>query len=112
MIAQRRAQAPRRFSKKRALSEVMRVKIWGAAKALVVAVTSCVSTIPATAHKEPQSTAQTVAAMNDGRAEIDAHVAEWLKASAVPSVAVAYIQDRKVALDGGLWRAESGSRGD
>jgi CubicO group peptidase (beta-lactamase class C family) len=53
--------------------------------------------IPATAHKEAQSTAQTAPATKDGRAEIDAHVAEWLKESDVPSVAVAYIQDRKVA---------------
>ncbi|MGA8028618.1 MAG: serine hydrolase domain-containing protein [Bryobacteraceae bacterium] len=74
----------------------MRVKIRGAAKALVVAVTSCISMIPATAHKEAQPTAQAVAATKDGRAEIDAHVAEWLKESDVPSVAVAYIQDRKV----------------
>jgi len=75
----------------------MKVKIWGGAKALAVAVTSCVSMIPATAHKDAQSAAQTVAATKDGRAEIDAHVAEWLKESDVPSVAVAYIQDRKVA---------------
>ena len=33
----------------------------------------------------------------DGRAEIDAHAAEWLKESDVPSVAVAWIEDRKVA---------------
>jgi CubicO group peptidase (beta-lactamase class C family) len=52
--------------------------------------------IPATAHQKAQSTAQTVAATKDGRPEIDAHVAEWLKESDVPSVAVAYIQDRKV----------------
>jgi hypothetical protein len=84
-------------AKKEALSEVMRVKIWGAAKALVIAVTSCVSMIPAAAQKGAHSTAQTVAATKDGRAEIDAHVAEWLKESDVPSIAVAYIQDRKVA---------------
>jgi CubicO group peptidase (beta-lactamase class C family) len=53
--------------------------------------------IPATAHREAQPTAQTAPATKDGRAEIDAHVAEWLKESDVPSVAVAYIQDRKVA---------------
>jgi CubicO group peptidase (beta-lactamase class C family) len=35
--------------------------------------------------------------MEDGRAEIDAHLPEWLKESDVPSVAVAYIRDRKVA---------------
>ncbi|HEX4230208.1 MAG TPA: serine hydrolase domain-containing protein [Bryobacteraceae bacterium] len=75
----------------------MRVKIRGAAKALVATVTVCVNMIPATAHKEAQSTAQAAAATKDGRAEIDAHVAEWLKESDVPSVAVAYIQDRKVA---------------
>jgi CubicO group peptidase (beta-lactamase class C family) len=80
-----------------ALSDVMRVKLSGAAKALVAAVTLCVSIISATAHKELQSTAQTAAATRDGRAEIDAHMAEWLKESDVPSVAVAYIQDRQVA---------------
>ena len=80
----------------------MRVKIRRAAKALLVAVTSCVSMIPATAPEETQSTAQTVAAAkaSAGRREIDAHVAEWLKESDVPSVAVAYIQDRKVAWTG------------
>lgn len=83
--------------RKIAVSDVMRVKIRRAAKALVVAVTLCVSMIPAAVHKEAQSTGQTVPATNDGRAEIDAHVAEWLKDSDVPSVAVAYIQDRKVA---------------
>jgi hypothetical protein len=41
-------------------------------------------------HKE-QSAARTVAAKKDGRAEIDAHAAEWLKESDVPSVAVAYL---------------------
>jgi len=75
----------------------VRVKIRGATKALVVAVASCVSIIPATAHKRGQSAAQTASATKDGRAELDAHVAEWLKESDVPSVAVAYIQDRKVA---------------
>jgi CubicO group peptidase (beta-lactamase class C family) len=33
----------------------------------------------------------------DARAQIDAHVAEWLKESDVPSVAVAYIKEGKVA---------------
>src|ERR1700691_5249418 len=33
----------------------------------------------------------------DGRAEIDAHAAEWLKESDVPSVAVAFIKDRRLA---------------
>ncbi|MBV9759229.1 MAG: beta-lactamase family protein [Acidobacteriaceae bacterium] len=76
----------------------MKVKIRGAAKVLMVAVTSSVSMIPATAHKqEAQSAARTVSSMKDGRAEIDAHIKEWLKESDVPSVALAYIQGRKVA---------------
>lgn len=75
----------------------MRVKIRRDAKMLVVAVASCVSMIPAAAHKDAQSSAQIASAKKDGRAEIDAHVAEWLKENDVPSVAVAYIQDRKVA---------------
>ena len=53
--------------------------------------------IPAAGQEKAQSTARTVAAKRDGRAEIDAHAAEWLKESDVPSVAVAYIEDRKVA---------------
>jgi CubicO group peptidase (beta-lactamase class C family) len=53
--------------------------------------------ITATAHKEAQSSAQTVEATKTSRAEIDAHVAEWLNESDVPSVAVAYIKDRRVA---------------
>ena len=75
----------------------MRLKDWRAAKALIIAVTSCVSMIPATAQKNAQSATPTVAATKDGRAEIDAHVSEWLRESDVPSVAVAYIHDRKVA---------------
>ena len=38
-----------------------------------------------------------VRAPADARAQIDAHVAEWLKQSDVPSVAVAYNKDGKVA---------------
>ena len=75
----------------------MRAKIRRDAKMLVVAVVSCVSMIPAAAHKDAQSSAQIASAKKDGRAEIDARVAEWLKENDVPSVAVAYIQDRKVA---------------
>jgi len=33
----------------------------------------------------------------DGRAEIDARAAEWLKVSNVPSLAVTYIENGKVA---------------
>ena len=57
----------------------MKVKVGAAAKALAIAVTSCVTMIPATAHKQAESTAQTAAAMRDGRAEIDAHVATCLR---------------------------------
>src|SRR5580658_2505836 len=67
-MAQRRAPATH-ASKKWALSEVMRVKVWGTAKTLVAASTLCVSMIPGTAHTEVQPTAQTAAATKDGRAE-------------------------------------------
>jgi CubicO group peptidase (beta-lactamase class C family) len=88
---------PRRFSKKSALNEIMKARKWLAAKALVVAVTSCLSMIPAMAHRKAQSTARSVPTLEGGRAEFNAHVSEWLKESDVPSVAVAYIRDRKVA---------------
>jgi len=58
---------------------------------------ACVSLIPAAGQEKAQSTGRTVATKNVGRAEIDAHAAEWLKESDVPSVAVAYIEDRRVA---------------
>ena len=76
---------------------MMRPQTWGARKALVVAVMGCVSMIPAAGQGEAQSTARTAAAKKDGRAEIDAHAAEWLEESDVPSVAVAYIENRRVA---------------
>src|ERR1700683_3772636 len=57
----------------------------------------CVTMIPAGGQEKAQSTDRTGAAKKDGRAEIDAHAAEWLKESDVPSVAVAYIEDGKVA---------------
>jgi CubicO group peptidase (beta-lactamase class C family) len=73
-------------------------KTWTLWKALAVAVMICISMLPAMAQEKAPSTAQTViVAAKDGRADIDAHVAEWLKASDVPSVAVAYIENRKVA---------------
>ncbi len=75
----------------------MRLKAWGTRTALVVAVMGCVGTNLAARQPKEQSTARTVAAKKDGRAEIAAHAAEWLKQSDVPSVAVAYIEDRKVA---------------
>ena len=75
----------------------MRLNACGARKVLVVAVMGYMgATLAAGQHKE-QSTAPAVAAKQNGRAEIDAHAAEWLKESDVPSVAVAYIKDRKVA---------------
>ena len=75
----------------------MRLNDWGARKALVVFVLACMSTILAAGQHKEQSTSRTVAAKNGGRAEIVAHAAEWLKESDVPSVAVAYIEDGKVA---------------
>src|SRR6202050_774333 len=75
----------------------MRLETWRARRALVVAVMGCLSMIPAAGRYNEQSTERTVAAKKDGRAEIDAHAAEWLKESDVPSVAVAYIEDGKVA---------------
>jgi CubicO group peptidase (beta-lactamase class C family) len=47
-------------------------------------------------QEKAQSSPPTVAAENDGRAEIDAHATEWLKESDVPSLAVAYIEDQRV----------------
>jgi CubicO group peptidase (beta-lactamase class C family) len=73
---------------------MMRLATWGARKALIVAVMGCISVIPAVEQEKADST---VAAMKDGRAEIAAHAAEWLRVSDVPSVAVAYIAGRKVA---------------
>ena len=75
----------------------MRPETWGAGKALVVAVMGCVSMIPAAGQEKAQSTVRTVAAKRNARAEIDAHAAEWLKQSDVPGVAVAYIENRRVA---------------
>jgi CubicO group peptidase (beta-lactamase class C family) len=75
----------------------MRLETLGAAKVLVVAVVGWVSLIPSVEPQAAQSPARTLAAKKDGHAEIDAHAAEWLKQSDVPSVAVAYIEDRKVA---------------
>src|SRR5580658_6828999 len=79
------------------MGRVMRLETWGAGKVLVVAVVGWVTMIPAAGQQKAQSAARTLAAKKDGRAEIDAHAAEWLKESDVPSVAVAYIEDRKVA---------------
>jgi|HubBroStandDraft_5_1064220.scaffolds.fasta_scaffold00644_20 CubicO group peptidase (beta-lactamase class C family) len=76
---------------------MMRLETWRARKASVVAVMGCLSMIPAAKQEKAQSTARTVAAKKDGRAAVDAHAAEWLKESDVPSAAVAYIEDRKVA---------------
>src|ERR1700683_1690337 len=79
------------------MGEMIRLETWAARKALVVAVLGCVSMIPAAEQEKAQSTAGAVAPRKDGRAEIDAHAAEWLKESDVPSVAVAYIENRRVA---------------
>jgi len=76
---------------------MMRPNAWVARKAFVVVVMACMSTILAARQHKEQSTSRTVAAKKGGRAEIDAHAAEWLKESDVPSVAVAYIENGKVA---------------
>jgi CubicO group peptidase (beta-lactamase class C family) len=76
---------------------MMRPNACGARKVLVLAVMGCMGANLATGQHIEQSTASTVAAREDGRAEIVAHAAEWLKESDVPSVAVAYIKDGKVS---------------
>lgn len=68
---------------------------WGAAKALVVVVIACISMMPDRAQ-EAQSSSRTVDAKKR-RSEIDSHAAAWLKESDVPSLAVAYIENGKIA---------------
>jgi CubicO group peptidase (beta-lactamase class C family) len=75
----------------------VRAKAWGAGEALVVVVVACVSVIPAETQEKAHSTTPTIATKKAGLADIDAHAAEWLKESDVPSLAVAYIENRKVA---------------
>ena len=75
----------------------MRLNACGARKVLVMAAMGFLGTALAAGQRTEQSTASTVAAKEDGRAEIVAHAAEWLKESDVPSAAVAYIKDGKVA---------------
>ncbi len=85
-----------------------------AVKALTVALVTCISVNSAAGQEKAQSAAQTGAttvtaktaeAKKDGRADVDAHAAEWLKQSDVPSVAVAYVEDRTVA-----WTAAYGEQ--
>ena len=66
-------------------------------KALVLGVVGCLGVMGAARQANPQATAVGIAAPADARAQIDAQVAEWLKESDVPSVAVAYVKDGKVA---------------
>ena len=73
------------------------MRTWGARNRLVIVVMACVSMIPAIARKKVPSTVQTIAAKQNGRANIDAHATEWLRDSDVPSLAVAYIEGGKVA---------------
>ena len=73
------------------------MRTWGVRNRLVIAVMACVSMIPAIAQKNVPSTVQTIAAKQNGRANIDAHATEWLRDSDVPSLAVAYIEGGKVA---------------
>src|SRR3984885_1866305 len=86
-----------RVDQQRGIGGMMGLETWGARKALVVVVMGCLSMILAAGQEKAQSVARTVAAKKDGRAEVDAHVAEWLKASDVPSAAVASIEARKAA---------------
>ena len=52
--------------------------------------------LSASTFTTPRASAQSAAAHN-GRAEIAAHAAEWLKETDVPSVAIAYIEHGRVA---------------
>lgn len=76
---------------------ITQMRTWGVRNRLVIAVMACVSMIPAIAQKNVPSTVQTIAAKQNGRANIDAHATEWLRDSDVPSLAVAYIEGGKVA---------------
>jgi CubicO group peptidase (beta-lactamase class C family) len=76
---------------------MMRINVSGGVKVLAVAVMGCMSATLAAGQNMERSTASIVAAKENGRAQIAAHAAEWLKESDVPSMAVAYIKDGKVA---------------
>jgi CubicO group peptidase (beta-lactamase class C family) len=72
----------------------VRVSTSGARKVLVCIAITCLSSIGGRAQESVRP--KTVAA-KDGRAQLDAHAVEWLKESDVPSLAVAYIENGKVA---------------
>ena len=63
----------------------------------MLGVIASVVIVQAAGEDKSQRTEVGVATPADARAQIDAHVGEWLKESDVPSVAVAYIKDGKVA---------------
>ena len=75
----------------------MRTGIDAVRKALVLGVVGCLGVMWAVGQANPQATAVGIRVPTDARAQIDTHVAAWLKESNVPSVAVAYIKDGKVA---------------
>ena len=75
----------------------MTLNTWITRKALVVAIVGCVGTNLTTGQQEAHSRTRTAVANKDGRSEINARAMEWLKESDVPSLAVAYIENRKVA---------------
>jgi CubicO group peptidase (beta-lactamase class C family) len=75
---------------------MMKVNAGNAKYGLLAVIAVCIGTVLAAGNQKDQSTVQASAAKKDGRDEIAAHAAEWLKESDVPSVAVAYIKDRKV----------------
>ncbi len=83
--------------KKWGIVQFMRYAIKRATQVLVLSVVGCLGVIQAAGQGKPPSPAQSAEAAKGGRAEIDAHAAQWLKESDVPSVAVAYIKDGKVA---------------
>ncbi len=74
----------------------MRYAIKRATQVLVLSVFGCLGVIQAAGQGKPPSPTQSGEAKS-GRGQIDAHAAQWLKDSDVPSVAVAYIKDGKVA---------------
>ena len=75
----------------------MRTEINAVRKAVVFGVVACLGVMWAAGLAKPQTAALGVRAPADAREQIDAQVAEWLKESDVPSVAVAYVKDGKVA---------------
>jgi CubicO group peptidase (beta-lactamase class C family) len=75
----------------------MRNEILRAGRLFVLVVIGCLGVVRVAGQDKTQGTASAGVLPKDRRAEIDTHAAEWLKESDVPSMAVAYIEDGKVA---------------